>query len=109
LRDNPAVKTQARLACAAPANGVRVEFASSLRRHVDCAAQSVGVGTLRDVLESALQAEPRMAGYVFDDQRAIRKHVAVFVNDQMVHDRVDLSRALNDGDQVLVIQALTGG
>lgn len=94
----------------APTPGtIAVEFAPSLRRHVDCAPQSIAPGTLRAVLEAALKASPRMAPYVFDDQRAIRKHVAVFVNEQMVHDRVRLDRQVNAGDRVLVIQALTGG
>jgi len=39
----------------------------------------------------------------------VRKHVAVFVNQSMVHDRVHLDLALQPGDKVLVIQALTGG
>ena len=88
---------------------VSVEFAPSLRRHVECAPQSVEPGTLRSVLESALRASPDLAGYVFDDQRAVRKHVAVFVNQQMVQDRSLLAQAVQDGDRVLVIQALTGG
>jgi sulfur carrier protein ThiS len=88
---------------------IAVEFAPSLRRHVDCAPQLVEPGSLRAVLEAALRAAPRLAPYVFDDQRAVRKHVAVFVNDQMVQDRVRLDRRLGDGDRVLVVQALTGG
>lgn len=88
---------------------VSVEFAASLRRHVNCAPQSVAPGSLRTVLEAALGAAPELAHYVFDDQRAIRKHVAVFVNRQMVRDRVHLDQLLNPGDRVLVIQALTGG
>jgi sulfur carrier protein ThiS len=88
---------------------IAVEFAPSLRRHVECAPQAVAAGTLRTVLEAALRAAPRMAPYVFDDQRAVRKHVAVFVNEQMVHDRIRLDQPLSDGDRVLVIQALTGG
>ena len=88
---------------------VSVEFAASLRRHVDCAPQSVAPGRLRAVLEAALAAKPELAHYVFDDQRAVRKHVAVFVNQQMVVDRVHLDQLLSPGDRVLVIQALTGG
>jgi molybdopterin synthase sulfur carrier subunit len=88
---------------------VSVEFAASLRRHVDCAPQSVAPGSLRSVLEAALAAAPELAHYVFDDQRAVRKHVAVFVNQQMVRDRVHLNQAVGPGDRVLVIQALTGG
>lgn len=88
---------------------VQVEFAASLRRHVDCAPQQVAPGSLRAVLEAALQAAPALAGYVFDDQRAVRRHVAVFVNQQMVRERDRLERSLAAGDRVLVVQALTGG
>ncbi len=88
---------------------VSVEFAASLRRHVDCAPQEVAPGSLRQVLEAALCAAPDLAHYVFDDQRNIRKHVAVFINQQMVLDRVHLDQPLRPQDRVLVIQALTGG
>ena len=88
---------------------VKVEFAASLRRHVECAPQSVAAGTLRAVLGEALLAAPALAHYVFDDQGHIRKHVAVFVNKTMLLDRQNLNQPLASGDAVLVIQALTGG
>ena len=88
---------------------VTVEFAPALRRHVDCAPQLVPAGALRAVLEAALSAAPGLADYVFDDQRAVRKHVAVFVNRQLVGDRVSLCQPLQAGDRVLVVQALSGG
>jgi sulfur carrier protein ThiS len=88
---------------------VRVEFASSLRRHVKCPPQSVAAASLRTVLEAALLAAPEMASYVFDDQRCIRKHVAVFINETLVRDRQHLEQGLQPGDRVLVIQALSGG
>jgi sulfur carrier protein ThiS len=88
---------------------VRVEFAPSLRRHVECAPQCVAPGSLRSVLEAALCAAPDLAHYVFDDQRCVRKHVAVFVNLDLVLDRDRLELLVGADDQVLVIQALTGG
>lgn len=86
-----------------------VEFAPSLRRHVECPLQTVVGGSLRAVLETALLAAPGLAHYIFDDQRAIRKHVAVFVNRHIVHDRQLLEQSLQAGDRVLVVQALSGG
>ncbi|MEN9539830.1 MAG: hypothetical protein RLZZ126_2065 [Pseudomonadota bacterium] len=86
-----------------------VEFAASLRRHVDCPPQQVPPGSLRQVLDAALVAEPRLAHYVLDDQRNVRKHVALFVNTQMVQDRSRLDLAVQAQDRVLVVQALTGG
>ncbi len=88
---------------------VTVEFAPALRRHVDCAPQLVASGALREVLEAALCAAPALATYVFDDQRAVRRHVAVFVNRQLVQDRATLSQPVADGDRVFVVQALSGG
>ncbi len=86
-----------------------VEFAASLRRHVACPAQRTPAGTLREVLEVALLAAPDLARYVFDDQRAVRKHVAIFINADLVHERVRLDRAVTTDDRVLVVQALSGG
>ena len=88
---------------------VTVEFAASLRRHVECAPQNVAAGSLRVVLDAALAAAPELRHYVLDDQDNIRKHVAVFVNKTMVRDRQNLTQPLASGDKVLVIQALTGG
>lgn len=88
---------------------VTVEFAASLRRHVECAPQSVLAGSLRTVLQAALAAAPELAHYVFDDQGHVRKHVAIFINQQMLIDRSQLDLPIASGDKVLVIQALTGG
>jgi molybdopterin synthase sulfur carrier subunit len=86
-----------------------VEFAPALTRHVPCARQEVPAGSLAAVLEAAFAAAPALRGYVLDEQGAVRKHVAVFVNGEMIPDRGDLTRPLVDRDRVHVIQALTGG
>jgi sulfur-carrier protein len=88
---------------------VNVTFAASLQRYVACAPQHVPSASLREVLKAALQDAPELAHYVFDDQGNIRKHVAVFINRDMLQNRADLTKVINAGDQVLVIQALTGG
>jgi len=86
-----------------------VEFAPALTRHVPCARQQVGAGSLGEVLDAAFRAAPALRSYVVDEQGAVRKHVAVFVNGEMIPDRADLTRPLASGDRVHVIQALTGG
>lgn len=87
----------------------QVTFAPALTRHVPCAPQSVAAGTLRAALDAAFAAAPAMRGYVLDEQGAVRKHVAVFVNARLIADRRRLDVELAPGDQVMVIQALTGG
>lgn len=85
-----------------------VEFAAHLRRHIDCPPQRVTSINLRDALHAALEAAPGLQDYVFDDQHALRAHVAVFINGERIrHD--DLNHALTESDQIYVVQALSGG
>jgi len=86
-----------------------VEFAPALTRHVPCPRQEVGEGSLGQVLDSAFRAAPALRSYVVDEQGAVRKHVAVFVNGEQIPDRGNLARPLARADRVHVIQALTGG
>jgi sulfur carrier protein ThiS len=86
-----------------------VEFAPALTRHVACPRQDVPAGSLGEVLARAFAAAPDLRAYVLDEQGAVRKHVAVFVNGEMIPKRGDLTRTLASGDRVHVIQALTGG
>jgi molybdopterin synthase sulfur carrier subunit len=86
-----------------------VEFAPALTRHVACPPQQVQAATLAAALEQAFAAAPGLRGYVLDEQGAVRKHVAVFVNAQLIGSRTRLDVPLQPDDKVNVIQALTGG
>jgi molybdopterin synthase sulfur carrier subunit len=88
---------------------IRLEFAPALQRHAPAPPMSLPDGRLRDVLRQALDRVPALRGYVLDDQGNVRKHVAVFVNDELQRDRASLARDLRDGDRVYVVQALSGG
>jgi len=86
-----------------------IEFAPALTRHVACPPQRVDAGTLRAALEAAFLAAPALKSYVLDEQGSVRKHVAVFINAQMIPSRAQLDIELQPQDKVMVIQALTGG
>ena len=86
-----------------------VTFAPALTRHVACPPQEVAAATLRAALDAAFAAAPAMRSYVLDEQGAVRKHVAVFINGEMIASRTELARALQPDDRVQVIQALPGG
>jgi sulfur carrier protein ThiS len=86
-----------------------VTFAPALTRHVPCPPQEVGAGTLRGALEATFAAAPAMRGYVLDEQGCVRKHVAVFINGEMIASRSELAGPLQADDRIQVIQALTGG
>lgn len=86
-----------------------IEFAPHLQRYVRCPSQSVMADTLRHALEAAFTAAPGLRDYVLDDQGGVRKHVAVFINGELMHDRRNLERRLAPADRVYVAQALSGG
>jgi molybdopterin synthase sulfur carrier subunit len=86
-----------------------VTFAPALTRHVPCDVQRVEGDTVRAALDGAFRAAPALRDYVFDEQGGVRKHVAVFVNGELVARAAAPQRRLAPADQVMVIQALTGG
>jgi sulfur-carrier protein len=87
----------------------QVVFAKAFRRHVDCPDASVVGATVRDVLDAYFDEHPTARGYVLDDVGAVRKHVAVFVNDDLITDRSRLADPVGDDDRIHLFQALSGG
>jgi len=86
-----------------------VSFTSALRRFLDAPPAEVEAGTVGEALAAVFAERPALRGYVLDDQGAIRRHVAVYVNGTAVHDRERLTDPVGPGDEIYVFQALTGG
>ena len=86
-----------------------LNFTSNLQRHVDVPAAQVNGTTVREVLDAYFSANPRVRGYVLDDQGNLRKHVAIFLNNELIHDRKQLSDSVSENDELFVAQALSGG
>jgi len=86
-----------------------VVFAKAFRRHVDCPDATVDGTTVGGVLRAYFEVNPAVRSYVLDETGAVRKHVAVFVNDDLITDRTNLADSVGDGDRIHVFQALSGG
>lgn len=86
-----------------------VEFAKAFRRHVECPSTSVDGATVGQVLEAYFVRHPAVRTYVLDDVGAVRKHVAVFVDGDLITDRAGLSDQVTPTSKVHVFQALSGG
>jgi len=87
----------------------KVLFTRHLQRFVDCPPSEVAGNTVRSALETVFAQNPRLRGYVLDDQDRLRQHVVIFVNGEAVHDREKLSDAVEESSEVFVMQALSGG
>jgi molybdopterin synthase sulfur carrier subunit len=86
-----------------------VVFTPNLRRHVECPTTAVAGTTVREVLDAVFADNPRLRGYVLDDQGVLRRHMIVFVDGQQVSDRVALADPVKPTSEVYVMQALSGG
>ncbi len=84
-------------------------FTAALQRFLPAASAQVQATTVAEALAAVFSEQPRLRGYVLDDQGALRRHVAAYVNGQPVHDRRRLSDPVGAHDEVYVFQALTGG
>jgi sulfur-carrier protein len=87
----------------------RVVFTANIQRFVLCPEVEAEGATVRDVLEKVFADNPRARSYVLDDQSALRKHIAVFVDGAMIRDRTCLSDPVGAASAVYVFQALSGG
>lgn len=87
----------------------RLVFTPQLRRFLDVPDLQVAPGCLRAVLTEAFRANPRLGGYVLDDQGHLRANVVVFIDGRRVADRVALNDPIGPDSTVSVLQALSGG
>ena len=87
----------------------RVVFTANLQRHVPCPPCQVAGRTAREALDQAFALYPRVRSYVLDEHGALRRHMAVFVNGRPAADREGLGDPVQDADEVMVMQALSGG
>jgi molybdopterin synthase sulfur carrier subunit len=69
----------------------------------------VQAGTLAEVIAAVDRQFPGIAAYLVDDQGALRKHVNMFIGEEIVRDRTTLRDAVSPGDEVCIFQALSGG
>lgn len=87
----------------------RVVFTPQLRRFTETPEVHAPAATLREALEVAFAANPRLRGYVLDDQGHLRANVVIFIDGRRCSERRLLADALQADSCIHVLQALSGG
>ncbi len=89
----------------------RVTFTKHLRRFFPTLkdAEQVGGTTVREVLDHVDKLYPGFSGYVVDELGRLRRHVNIFVRQEPIYDREELSDKVGEADEVFIVQALSGG
>ncbi len=86
-----------------------LEFAPALQRHAAAPSITAPAPSLQALLAAAFEQQPALRTYVLDEQGCVRKHVAVFLNGRLLHDRKHLDVPLAADDRIYIAQALSGG
>lgn len=88
----------------------KVRFTSNLKRFYPTLGEmSIEKSTVSQLLDSVEEVHPGLKDYIVDETGALRKHVNIFIGNDMVNDRERLSDQLTDKDEVYIMQALSGG
>jgi molybdopterin converting factor small subunit len=88
----------------------KVQFTRHLRLHfprlddLDVPGKSVA-----EIVQRLDEIHPGLRGYLLDERGALRQHVNIFVNEEIIEDRAGLTDGVSDADRVFVMQALSGG
>lgn len=87
-----------------------VKFTSNLKRfYPDLAPLDVQGKTVADVLVEIEERYTGLKDYIVNENGALRKHVNIYIGNEMVKDRELLMDELSHNDEVYVMQALSGG
>ena len=85
---------------------MKVLIPSALRSYTEHGEAEASGATLAAVLADLDRRYPGIRFRMIDEQDRIRRHIRIFVNGGQVR---DLSRPLAATDEVVIVQALSGG
>ena len=87
-----------------------VHFPRHLIHQLDVPTSCQASGTTVAAVVADLQRQfPGVEGYLVDPQGGLRAHVNLFIGQQWVKDRRELSDQVAESDEITVMQALAGG
>jgi molybdopterin converting factor small subunit len=85
---------------------MKVLIPSALRSYTQAAEVEARGATLAALLEDLERDYPGIRFRMIDEQDRIRRHIRVFVNGDQIF---DLASPLRATDEVIIVQALSGG
>jgi sulfur-carrier protein len=77
--------------------------------HLEGKELVVEAATVADVVRGLDAIAPGIAFYLCDERGRLRPHVNVYIGEEAVIDRRELSDRVEAGSRVFVMQALSGG
>lgn len=87
-----------------------VKFTANLKRfYPNLAPLEVSGKTVAEALNEVEQSHKGLKDYIVDENGELRKHVNIFIGNDMIKDRQHLADVLSEQDEMYIMQALSGG
>ena len=87
-----------------------VKFTSALQRFFpDLQEIQVEGSTVSQVLAGVEDSYPGITDYLLTERGGLRKHVNIYRGDTLIKDRDQLTDTVDEKDELLIFQALSGG
>ncbi len=88
----------------------KISFTPALQRFFpELREVQLKVHSVKDALEHLEELHPGIKHYLVEETGQLRKHINIFIGERLATDRSSLSDVLEDSDEVLIFQALSGG
>jgi molybdopterin converting factor small subunit len=88
----------------------KVKFTAALTRFFPGLRElEVEGNTVQEVLKRVNAEVPGVTNYLLEEDGSLRKHVNIFVKDELIKDRNTLSDEVHSQDEMFIYQALSGG
>ena len=88
----------------------KVKFTSALKRfYPELSEIEVEADCIADLVKKVNDKFPKLTQYIVDENGSLRKHVNIFIGNNMIKDRNGLSDKIVNNDDVFIMQALSGG
>ena len=88
----------------------KIKFTAALTRFFPGLRElQVEGNTVKEVLRKVDFEVPGVINYLLDEDGSLRKHVNIFIKDELIKDRYQLSDEVGSEDEMLIYQALSGG
>ena len=88
----------------------RIKFTAALTRFFpDLTEMEIQGDTVNEALLNVEKKYPGILNYIVEDNGQLRKHINIFLGEELIKDRQTMQDKIAAKDELLIFQALSGG
>ena len=88
----------------------KVNFTTALKRFFpELKSLEIEASSISELIVKVDEAYPGIKSYILDDTGRLRKHVNIFIGEDLIQDDETLGDEINDNQEIFIFQALSGG